>query len=643
MMFRLPDFFVNSAGFFYDSRGANPSDLIAGHFDPALVLLSYFIAAISSMVALFISSRLSGREEVSDRRLLLIVAGLAMGGGIFSMHFVGMMAFKLPLQVTYEPVTTLLSLVFAVGGSLLAFALVGRYKGGWKAILLGGLAIGIAISGMHYTGMSAMRMNATLQYRAGPFAFSLLVGFAAATAALWFVTSFKKEGAGVSPGLLAGASAVMGLAVYGLHYTAMAAAVYVKASPGAAAPVTGLDDDSFTLFVIFITGLVLSLAIIFPLKLEIEERKKSENDLRLLATMVAQTPQAMLITNVKGIITYANPALEKLTGYKTEEVLGRSPGIFKGGRHDKKFYDNFWATILSGRNWDGIFINKRKDGRIYEERIIVSPVLNDASEIISFIAIKTDITDENMLRRTKDRVTTVVSHELHTPIGKLQLAGILADEILRGGKKEDGIRQLKDLIARSVADFSRIADDATLFSSLSLHPTPKAFAGVYLHDLADACVASTRSMMSRERRAVVLDSDISSLPIGFKIGGNAEMMGQVLTKILSNAIKYTPDGKTVWFKASLADKKAEFVVRDEGVGIPAESLASVFEPYHSMDDPMKHSTSQYASHGGGLGLGLSIARLIMDYHGGSITVVSDGAGTGATVTLVFPTDPSRGA
>src|SRR5437879_165244 len=154
----------------------------AAFHDPVLVALSILIAALASYTALDLATRMraaSGRA----RRSWLVAAAIAMGGGIWSMHFVGMLAFSLPgIEISYDPFLTLLSLVIPIVVAAAAFAVVGRRP---QALLASGLAMGLAISAMHYTGMGAMRMAASIEYDPQWFVLSIVIAICASVVPLW--------------------------------------------------------------------------------------------------------------------------------------------------------------------------------------------------------------------------------------------------------------------------------------------------------------------------------------------------------------------------------------------------------------------------------------------------------------------------
>ena len=130
-------------------------------------------------------------------------------------------------------------------------------------------------------------------------------------------------------------------------------------------------------------------------------RKQSEARERLLNTALRAAANAIVITDKKGAITWANPAFSQLTGYSLQEVYGRNPNLLKSGAQDEGFYRNLWETILAGSVWRGEFINRRKDGTVYTEESIITPVRDEGGQISHFIAIKEDVTHN---RRTHEEL-----------------------------------------------------------------------------------------------------------------------------------------------------------------------------------------------------------------------------------------------
>ncbi|MCK4979382.1 MAG: PAS domain S-box protein, partial [Candidatus Delongbacteria bacterium] len=156
-----------------------------------------------------------------------------------------------------------------------------------------------------------------------------------------------------------------------------------------------------------------------------EERKKAEEERKKLSIAIEYSPDAIVITDSSGIIEFVNPSFEKITGYNKKEVIGKSPSVLNSGRQNKKFYKDLWETISNGKIWKGNFINKKKDGTLYEEEAAISPVLNDQGLIANFVAVKRDISEriqmENELRHAQkmEGIGTLaagIAHEINTPL-----------------------------------------------------------------------------------------------------------------------------------------------------------------------------------------------------------------------------------
>ena len=125
---------------------------------------------------------------------------------------------------------------------------------------------------------------------------------------------------------------------------------------------------------------------------DITERKKNEEQLALLSSVIEQSPAYIFITDTKGVIEYANPAFTEITGYAVEDAIGKNPRFLKSGKVEPEVYAELWTNIKKGNVWRGQFINKRKNGEEYHEQVIIAPVKNQAGEIIRYFSIKEDIT-----------------------------------------------------------------------------------------------------------------------------------------------------------------------------------------------------------------------------------------------------------
>jgi NO-binding membrane sensor protein with MHYT domain len=243
--------------------------VLAGTHDPYLVALSILIACFASYTALDLSGHVPSAQGLA-RPMWLLAAATTMGGGIWSMHFVAMLAFIMPTPMSYDIGLTTLSLVVAIVVTGGGFYVIGRRSASHIRLVLSGIFMGLGIAAMHYTGMAAMRGHAELSYNPIFVALSLIIAIGASTAALWL--AFRTTD--LAQRLVA--AVVMGLAVSGMHYTGMRAAIFTAHGPAYGAQVTaGLDQTKLALAVASITFIILAIASVTSLF----ERKRAEEAL----------------------------------------------------------------------------------------------------------------------------------------------------------------------------------------------------------------------------------------------------------------------------------------------------------------------------------------------------------------------------
>lgn len=152
------------------------------------------------------------------------------------------------------------------------------------------------------------------------------------------------------------------------------------------------------------------------ISIDITETKKISEELQKLLIAVDQSPASIVLTDIKGNIEYVNPQFSETTGYSKEEVMGNNPRILKSSLHDKNFYEELWSTISSGKQWKGIFFNKKKDGTVYYESAIISPIINEKGVITNYLAIKDNITEkfqaERALKISEARFRAIVDNSM---------------------------------------------------------------------------------------------------------------------------------------------------------------------------------------------------------------------------------------
>jgi diguanylate cyclase (GGDEF)-like protein len=231
---------------------------VVGEYDLKLVALSVVVAIIASCTALELAGRVSSGRGRSAW-LWLLGGAVSMGTGIWSMHFIGMLAFSLPIPMAYDFEITMLSMLIAVAVSGIALLVVKRPFLTRENITVGATLMGIGICAMHYTGMFAMRMSPPIQYDPVLFIASVIIAITASLAALWIAFRLRREYS--FAGILAklGSAVVMGIAISGMHYTGMAAAQFAPDSICLAADSTAGMDNATLAVIIGITTLSIML------------------------------------------------------------------------------------------------------------------------------------------------------------------------------------------------------------------------------------------------------------------------------------------------------------------------------------------------------------------------------------------------
>jgi len=339
--------------------GAIPM-VVTGTYDPYLVALSVLVASFASYTALGLSGHVGAAQGLA-RRVWLVAAAITMGGGIWSMHFIGMLAFVMPIPMSYDIRLTTLSLlvaIFVTGGG---FYVISRQSASPLRLVLSGTFMGLGIAAMHYTGMAAMRGHAELSYDRLFVALSLIIAIGASMAALWmaFRTTdlWQKLAAAV----------VMGLAISGMHYTGMRAAIFAAHGPVHQAQVdASLDQTSLALAIAGITFVILAFASIAS----VSEQKRAEEALRQaqadltrvnrVTTMAELTaslahevnqPISAAVTNAHACLRWLagdTPNLEEARaaameivkeGTRAAEIITRIRLLFKKGTPQRELLD----------------------------------------------------------------------------------------------------------------------------------------------------------------------------------------------------------------------------------------------------------------------------------------------------------------
>ena len=380
--------------------------------DPGLVALSFVVACLASYAAL----QLSGRVVIArDRARLWWLGGsaLTMGVGIWSMHFIAMLAFRIGLPIAYAVDVVVLSVVVAIAASLLAFITVSRPGRGLSRLLIASLFMGPAIAGMHYIGMAAVRLPAHISYDPWLLTLSVVIAISASFAALRLSVAFGQIDVG-HPAWAKPASAVlMGLAICGMHYTGMMAARFtaIEMAPPTGPFIIASDGLAYAVGVsaTFIAGIALAAVLLdrsFRAKLaEAATIRQSEERIRLLLEGVRD--YAIFSLDPHGRVAQWNAGAERMTGYMADEITGRPIAVLQpeaaAGNADRELRDALANGRAESQDW-----HVRKDGSRFLAHVVTNPMYNSAGTHVGFSKLIRDVTErwraDEALRESQERL-----------------------------------------------------------------------------------------------------------------------------------------------------------------------------------------------------------------------------------------------
>lgn len=297
-----------------------PEVSMIGHHNFWLVLLSVIVAITASYVALEAVFRVTEQRRCNGGWYWLALASVALGTGIWSMHFIGMLGFKLPVLVSYDIPLTLLSLAIAILSASLAFAWVSGRAVKFSGFLVGGMLVGFGIVSMHYVGMAATRMQPPIRYDLALVTLSILIAAGASITALWCAFHLRMESPFSAFWKKTGSAVIMGTAIYGMHYTGMAAANFAQGSVSTVAQ-QEFDRASFA----FILGMITLLFTLAMLTLSTftaysgarkltETRQRLSRDFRLHMTELVTSIAHEINQPLAAIAAYAGAAQRLLAG-----------------------------------------------------------------------------------------------------------------------------------------------------------------------------------------------------------------------------------------------------------------------------------------------------------------------------------------
>ncbi len=362
---------------------------------------------------------------------------------------------------------------------------------------------------------------------------------------------------------------------------------------------------------------------------ELTELKHLNSKLFKLETAIDQSVNAVIITDIYGNIEYVNKKFTETTGFTFFDAIGKNPSFLKSGQHPVEYYENLWNTITVGKSWRGVFHNKRKDGSLYWESAVISPIFDKKGQIINYLGIKEDITDKRKMEqdlilakekaeqsdRLKSAFLANVSHEIRTPLNAIiGFSEFLVKDISEKDKKMYG-----EIVKNSSNDLLNIINDILDIAKIESGHTELVKEEFSVNELMTEIFEYFKYKKDKlNKQHIVIKYNQKLIDSDAKILSDRGRIKQVIINLLENAFKFTSEGYIEFGCKLKIDKnpnELEFFVKDSGIGISKEKQKFIFDRFRQVDE----STSRTY---GGTGLGLSISKSLAQLIGGDLSMTS---------------------
>ncbi|HTD28461.1 MAG TPA: PAS domain S-box protein, partial [Xanthomonadaceae bacterium] len=361
---------------------------------------------------------------------------------------------------------------------------------------------------------------------------------------------------------------------------------------------------------------------------DITELKLARNVIAWEAQLLANVRDAVVVTDLEGIVTHWNAGAQHLFGWTVEEALGRhySERFPASARSSLAEELKAHATDIQ---WSGEYEAWRKDGSRVWIDARISPFADAQGRLTGILGLAHDITErrraEEALRdadRRKDEFLALLAHELRNPLAPLR-NGLQVMRLAAGDA--NAVAQARAMMDRQLGHMVRLVDDLLDLSRIGQNKMELRRILVSLKDVIDNAVETARPAIE----AAGHELTVTSLTGDATLDADLTRLAQVFSNLLTNSAKYTERGGHIWLTTEQCANEVIVTVRDTGIGIPADALPTVFNMFSQVDRSNERAT-------GGLGIGLALVKGFVEMHGGSVTARSDGRGKGSTFTVRLP-------
>ncbi|MHA1929598.1 MAG: PAS domain S-box protein [Candidatus Thorarchaeota archaeon] len=340
--------------------------------------------------------------------------------------------------------------------------------------------------------------------------------------------------------------------------------------------------------------------------------ESAEQKVLILSKAIENNPASIVITNREGDIVYINPKFVNLTGYTSEEALSQNPRILKSNLTPPETHEELWETLTSGKEWRGVFANRKKNGDVYWEDAWISPIKNDVGETTHYIAVKEDITARvehekrnEMYQKELELFSSLLRHDLTNDAQIIRLNIGLLRHKLKG--KEDGSPdnlEIMDNALQKMTDLLALLKEPITGDDLNIV----------------SLMESVKDESKRVYRNLEVTISVNIDPIKFKIE-RAMFLPIVFTNLIRNSANYCGGNPHITITISEQESELEIVFSDNGPGIQKEIRERLFQ-------------KGVSTSGGGYGLYLS--RAILNIYNSSIELLPSIEGEGAKFRILIP-------
>jgi PAS domain S-box-containing protein len=367
--------------------------------------------------------------------------------------------------------------------------------------------------------------------------------------------------------------------------------------------------------------------------LDVTERRQADEIRGLLAAVVESTEDAVITKSLEGDILSWNAGARAMLGYTAEEVVGGPINVIIPESRRAEEQD-ILERVKQARRVEPFETQRiARDGSLIDVSLSVSPIRDEAGGIIGASSIARDIGPRKALEqslrdsdRRKDEFLAVLAHELRNPLAPIR-SGVAA---LRLALPEDAtLRHVGGIIERQVRHMARLLDDLLDVSRITHNKLELRMEPLTLQAVLDSALETSRPLVESAGQTVSLTAPRGPLPIV----ADAMRVSQVFANLISNASKYSHAGATIRIDVTAHEREVAVTVSDDGIGIAAEALPAIFDVFSQ--------TSQARTRAqGGVGIGLSLVKGLVDLHGGRVSARSPGLDQGSTFEVRLPLAPA---